>query len=194
MPVLAIAIGAGNRDDIFELNAVPHEFYVVLDERDFSTVGTLTTGNLHEVNLADAATDVNYLNEPGIRGWYLVVGEYEKVNTTALILSQRIIFSTFKPGTEIIIVPDPDDPGAFLCRRSGDAKTYVLSFFNGNGGSDDGSRFIQHSGETAIVSDAGYYLGADGQIHSYLGTDDGKIIEPVAPEIPALRTLTWKED
>ncbi len=192
-PMLAIAVGAGNRDDLFEENLVPHHFYVILDKNDYASVGTLTDSDLQAVDVAAAVTGSNFLVSSTLRGWYLVLSEQEKVNTPALIVNSEVIFSTFKQGEGVVIVPDPDNPGRFLCRRGGNAKTYVVNLFNANPGNGD-VRFIAHSADVSMASEAVFYIGADGMSHGEVALNNGAQNAVIPPDPLAIRTLNWKEE
>ena len=62
-----------------------------------------------EANLQPVAVDApdstsNFLNDPNLRGWYLTLTNgFEKVNTTALVIDQYVIFSTFAPSDVVVV-------------------------------------------------------------------------------------------
>jgi type IV pilus assembly protein PilY1 len=195
-PYLAVAIGTGDRDNIFALNSYPHSFFTVIDRENYATVGTLTTANLQSLSSTGAPVEAaaNYLTNPNLYGWDLVLGQWEKVNTSALIINQNVTFSTFTPSDQVIIVPDPTNPGSYLCKRQGDAKTYVVSFFNANPPAGSTSRFVQHDETVAMATDPMIYLGADGQLHVAQTLDTREFYQIIPPLSPPLRITSWKEE
>ena len=195
-PYLAVAIGSGDRENIFNLNSYPNSFYTVVDRENYNTAGTLTADNLQTLSSTGTpvAASMNYLTNPDLYGWRLVLGQWEKVNTSALIINQNITFSTFTPNENVIIVPDPTDPGSYLCKRQGDAKTYVINFFNANPPAGSDSRFTQHDETVAIATDPMTYLGADGQIHVAQTLDTRQFYQIMPPLSPPLRITSWKEE
>jgi len=188
-PVLAIAIGSGNRDNVFFPNTVPNRFYVVVDRNDGATV---TEGDLQAVAVDAPDTTSNYLNDPDLRGWYLVLGDQsEKVNTTALVVNQYVIFSTFAP-SEVEVYP----PDSGLCRIRGHAKTYLVDLWSANAVGD--GRFVEHTGDSehppVLATDPVLYTGADGEIHILQSLDDLQLTKPLESWSIPLRVFSWKED
>jgi Tfp pilus tip-associated adhesin PilY1 len=188
-PVLAIAIGTGNRDNLFFETSEYNRFYLVVDRNDGVTV---TEANLQAVAADAAVTTSNYLNDPNLRGWYLVLSDgYEKTNTTALVVDQYVIFSTFAP-SEVEVYP----PDSGLCRVRGNAKTYVVYLWNANPVGD--SRYVEHTGvegrPPVLATDPVLYTGADGRVHILQSLDDLQLTEPVESWAIPLRVFSWKED
>lgn len=200
--VMAICIGAGNRDEIFEKNREPHRFYafkeppegVVLSDLDLQAVGA---------GSAAVGPSLSYLAPgEGKWGWYLEFDEgppsekTEKVVTPALVLRSHIVFSTFNPKAGVDVVPVHDSAGGVVgydCRRSGSARTYVLNLFNGD--PRLGKQRFEELGETAeMPTEPVIYWGVDGDIHLVQTTDHLEMKEPAVPiEVP-VAIVDWKEN
>ena len=154
------------------------------------------------ITLASSASSSNYLVGSGSYGWYLTFSDaddttddWEKVNTAALVLDQRVIFSTFNPGSEVEVVPILDDEGntiGYSCRQSGTARTYNMLLTNGNPPEGE-ARYIEHEG-AAMATEPVVYLGADGELHVIQATDSLNIAQPMAAIVPPVRVMTWKEE
>lgn len=201
---LAIAIGAGNRDAIFEKNPVPHRFYAFL-EPPAAGFTAVTDADLQGItlNTANAGSSANYLISATTRGWYLDLSDqgrvenWEKVNTSAVVLSNSVIFSTYNPTDEVEAIPIYADDGVtitgYTCRRGGSARTYVVGLFNA--GSRPGEdRWEDLGGDTAMATEAVVYLGADGKIHVVQATDNLEMIEPVKSVEAPVRVVDWREN
>ncbi len=190
-PIYAVGLGSGDRERIFERNdAVLNRFYMVVDRDDGTT---LSEANLHGLNANSPAVDgaTNYLLDANVRGWYLVLQPFEKVNTPAIAFDNRLIFSTFTPGEGTIVVPDPDNPGQYLCRESGNAKTYVVDYRNANPYADE--RAIQLPPSVAMASEPIVYVGEDGKVHVLQATDNLAMVQPMEPRRLGATVLSWRE-
>lgn len=184
-PVLAIALGSGNRDNLFFETSELNRFYLIVDKNDRFRV---TEANLQAVAVDAPDTTSNFLNDPTLRGWYLVLnGDFEKVNTSALVVNQYVIFSTFSP-SEVVVT------NAGLCEFRGNARTYVVNLWNANPAGDE--RYVEHVGGAPPVyaSEPVMYTGADGEIHVLQSLDDLQITEPVESWAIPLRVFSWKEN
>jgi hypothetical protein len=200
--VIGIAIGAGNRDDIFEANFVPHRFYIIAD-KDTASGDPIKETDLQHITLdsASTATGSFFEGDTGF-GWFLelvdvdlATEDYEKVNTAAVILNEYVLFSTFNPSSEVEEVKITTDDGqeVVLCRRGGNARTYRVHLLNANP-PDGEDRYIQHDSDTAMATEPVVYLGADGKIHIIQALDNLELDEPIdAMDIP-LRVMSWKEE
>lgn len=198
---LAIAIGAGNRDAIFEKNILPHRFYTFLDPPSGTVI---TDAVLQPLNLNSAAADAaaNYLQSGTTEGWYLDLYDsastenWEKVNTPALILGSYIVFSTFNPTAHVTAIPIYADDGVtiigYTCRRGGSARTYVVDLFNADPQPGE-ARFQDLGDGTAMATEPVVYLGADGKIHVVQATDNLQMKEPVSSKDAQVMMVDWKE-
>ncbi len=184
---VAIAIGSGNRANLFERNATPHRFYMVMD-RDAGTA--LTEDDLQGVlrDGAGATEGTNYLTgDPNVAGWYLILGAEEKVNTSALVFNQNVIFSTFTPSSEVIITEGG------LCQLRGAARTYVVNLFTADPTYEE--RYVVHEGGAAVyATETVLFAGDDGSIHASQLLDNEGFREPVEATVIPLRVYSWKED
>ncbi len=190
-PIFAVGLGAGDREKIFQRDETyVNAFYMVVDREDGVV---LSEANLQALSASSPAVDAatNYLMHDTLRGWYLTLGQYEKVNTPAIAVDNRLIFSTFTPGEGTIIVPDPNNPGNFLCRESGNAKTYVVDYRNANPYGDE--RAIQLPPSVAMASEPIVYVGEDGRVHVLQATDNLAMVEPVPPQRLGATVLSWRE-
>ncbi|MEN8162671.1 MAG: PilC/PilY family type IV pilus protein [Acidobacteriota bacterium] len=195
---VAIAIGSGDRDGIFETNASPHRFYV-FNEPTGDPVVAVTDSDLQGLNLDSGDQTENFLASDTVDGWYLelydsaVTDNWEKVNTNALVLLEYVIFSTFNPVEGITVVDGdtPDEPQT--CERGGSARTYVVGLASAN--PRPGKERYEDLGEdTAMVSDPVVYLGADGKIHVIQATDNLELEEPIASFDAPVRMVNWREE
>ena len=217
--VLAVLIGSGNRDNILETNLVPHRFYAFKDALP-ATDGAypIVEADLYGFDLVTIDdTGTNYLQHSTYSGWYLSYSpnallpppydehdDWEKTNTTALVVNQYVIFSTLNPSSIVDAVPLLDENGqpvidpntgepVYLCRRNGAARTYVISLLNGNPPEGETDRFVEHEG-AVMATEPVVYLGADGQIHIIQALDNLHFEEPMAAFDVPVRVLTWKEE
>lgn len=185
-PLFAVVIGTGDRSSIFSHSPIPHRLYVILDTSDGVT---LTDDDLQPIQIDSAAagSGTNYVTGTDTaRGWYLVLGDGEKVNTPALIFDQKVIFSTFSPAEEIVVDPDG------LCALVGSAATYTMWLLNGDPISD--SRKYTHDDDALMATDSIQYMAGDGKIHTTVTTTKTKIYEPIAAQRVPIRVYSWKEE
>ncbi len=183
---IAVVIGSGQRDNLFYRNANPNRFYAVLDTNDGTTV---TEADLQPITLASGNTSAgtNYLyGSPSVRGWYLILDPEEKVNTTALVLDQMVIFSTFTPNESITVTDDGN------CQLSGGARTYVVWLLTADAVGD--SRGELHGGDAVFAAESILFAGNDGMLHISQTLDNQEIHEPVEAKSIPLRVFSWKED
>jgi hypothetical protein len=202
-PKVAIAIGTGNRDEILEQNDVPHRFYVFIDQPKVDENGNvvdeaLTESDLTHLTLGSAEASSNYLLGTDSYGWFLefadadnTTNDWEKVNTAAVVVNQRVIFSTFNPDADYEATVDED--GNVVCRRGGNARTYNMYLLNGNPEPGE-ERYVQHPSSTAMATEPVVYLGADGKLHVIQALDDLKIDRPMEEYQPPISVLSWKEE
>ncbi|RLE19434.1 MAG: hypothetical protein DRJ65_20260 [Acidobacteria bacterium] len=189
---VAIAIGSGNRDGIFELNAAPHRFYVFNEPASGTTVAD---SDLEALDLNSADQGDNFLFSNTVDGWYLelydssISENWEKVNTNALVIQDYVIFSTFNPVQDITVALGPPP----TCHRGGSARTYVIGLANANSRPGE-ERYEDLGDDTAMASDPVVYLGADGKIHVIQATDNLEMEEPIAAFDAPVRMVNWREE
>lgn len=190
VPQFAIGAGSGDRENIRSLNTVPHRFYFMRDPGG-STGLPLTLANLQAVNLTDANTSFDFLQTNGTittYGWYLILGTYEKVNTPAVSIEGKVIFSTFTPDPTVLDGPDG------TCVRKGSARTYVLDYTNANPAPvGSTSRYTQFDDTVLMVSEPIVYVGEDGKLHVLQSTDNLALSQPIAPTAVHGTLTTWRE-
>lgn len=191
LPYIAVAVGTGNRANVLDTaNTTQQIFFALLDKRDYATKGTIDiTGGTDlvpiPVDSSGAAPYTNYFSEK--RGWYLILRETEKVNTSAVLLLEQVVFSTFFPSPEVIV-----DDGR--CQRRGSARTYIVNFYSGAASPDyTESRYLDHGAGIAMATDPIVYLGADGRLHVLQQLDTTQVTQPVQPLWPPVRVTAWKE-
>jgi len=188
-PLVGVGLGAGNRENIFEENSPNHRFYFVLDDR---SGGTVTQAQLQQLTLASSSTTASYLISNTTKGWALELGVEEKVNTPAIVLGGYVFFSTFTPGDGVIVVEDPDNPGQYLCRQTGNARTYVVDYQSANPYPGATSRYQQLPPEIQMASELIAYVGEDGKLH-VLQAADLAMFEPRAAEALGGSIVSWRE-
>ncbi len=125
----AIAIGTGDREDLWQPTSQTGRFYVFVDDSDEYT-GTLpyTESNFNMVDLNVASVTDEYLFETTIggRGWYIPLNTDERVITPAFALSGVTIFSTFEPEVQVSGVKNPE------CSKVGESRVFVVDTISGN--------------------------------------------------------------
>ncbi len=92
-----LAFGTGDREDLWSLDDVTGRFFMLVDS--FNTTadisGPLNESDLARVDPGDAGLGATNLLQTG--GWYLVLGNKERVITEAFSLSGLTIFSAYEP-------------------------------------------------------------------------------------------------
>jgi len=196
---LAIAIGAGNRDDIFEKNPISHRFYVFMDPAD--SEGCLNDSDLEQISIDSGNVDgrTNYLLSPTSRGWYVELSGagrergYEKTGSSALVLRSLINFTSFDPVGGIISGSAPGGNTDSPCRPEILIRSYLLDLFNANAVSTTGRRFEVFDKESSMPGEAVVYLGSDGRIHILQAMNNLVIRQPLASFEASVRMVDWKE-
>jgi Tfp pilus tip-associated adhesin PilY1 len=183
--IYGVGAGSGDREAIRQPNTTPHRFFFVRDPG--GTTGLpLTLANLQEVTLMSPATTQNLLFSNGTTmtsGWYLTLEGYEKVNTPAVTIEGKVIFSTFTPS----------DVLTENCMRGGFARTYVLDYRNANPPPGSTARYSQFSPLIMMASEPIVYVGEDGRVHVLQSTDALALSEPIAPLAVRGNLMSWRE-
>ncbi len=122
----AIALGTGDREDLWEDQLEEGRFYMFID-RDFASTDAylpLTETDLQQISLFGANTTSDFLRRSPY-GWYLVLQPGERLISEAFSLAGVTIFSTFEPLEAI------SDDGA-ICQRFGNSNVYVVTTTSAN--------------------------------------------------------------
>jgi hypothetical protein len=122
----ALALGTGDREDLWVDDPLEGRFYLFLDD-DFTAdmvAAAPPTLPKHETDYkqilpADGATTADYVLDPTLRGWYLKLPVNQRVITQPFGLSGILIFSSFLPDKK-------------PCSTGGTSNLYVVFANNGN--------------------------------------------------------------
>ena len=131
----AIAIGTGNREDIFQRNQASGRFFVFVDNvspADILAVGftpfSPTSMSLTPLTPTSDRLEQVDLLKPG-EGWWMELADDERLVTEPFALSGILFFSTF--------IPDPGGPVSIpderLCREKGISNIYGVFTSNADG-------------------------------------------------------------
>jgi Tfp pilus tip-associated adhesin PilY1 len=184
-PEYSIAVGTGDRENIDDKTpgAPLQRFYFFRDPGP-GMAAPLTTANLVAITASSATTTTNYLanSDPTMLGWYLTLDEWEKVNTTAVVVNGQVIFSTFT-----------STAATDVCQRKGFARTYVLNYTNGNPAPGQTSRYATFPPEVVMMSDPIVYVGEDGALHILQSTNDLGLSEPIKAQAVLGSLVSWRE-
>jgi hypothetical protein len=107
-----LALGTGDREDLWAKTFQEARFYVFIDDTDELDPSSLplNEGDLRRVLVEDPdiSADLFLTRGAGQKGWFLELDEEERVITDSFALSGLTIFSSFKPA--IAVTDDPCDP------------------------------------------------------------------------------------
>jgi Tfp pilus tip-associated adhesin PilY1 len=129
----ALAFGAGDREDLWDLDGVEGRFYMILDQDfDASTVGLPLTEGAYTTVTADGGEESGtsfLLNPPVGRrpGWVMLLEADERVITKAFSLSGITVFTSYMPDFNTF-TGDPgngNDP-APVCSKTGESRIFVV--------------------------------------------------------------------
>jgi type IV pilus assembly protein PilY1 len=120
----AIALGTGDREDLWQTDAREGRFYLFIDDNFTSDMVATSELPKHETDYkqvlpADNSTSSDYVLDPDHRGWYLKLPANQRVITQPFGLSGILIFSSF--------LPDKTP-----CSSGGSSNLYVVFANNGN--------------------------------------------------------------
>lgn len=131
----AVAVGTGNREDIFRRDQETGRFFTFVD--DVSTLEIMSPGftpyspsspELTPLTKTSPRLEEVSLLQPG-EGWWIELDTNERVVTEPFALSGILFFSTF--------IPDPDGPEVIpensLCREKGVSNLYGVFTTNADG-------------------------------------------------------------
>jgi hypothetical protein len=141
----ALVFGTGNREDLWNEEALDQRLYVIVDEgwvRADSLGGTpllpRTEANYTVFDNTSAPNaSSNFLLTPPSgrnRGWIVTLDDEERIVSQPFSLSGVTVFSTFIPRVDIEDdggggPPQPGDEGP-VCARVGDSRIYVTFTYN----------------------------------------------------------------
>jgi hypothetical protein len=133
-PHFGIALGDGDRENLWSLGGGGSRFYLFVDDTD-QFGGPITAAVLEQIAEGGGeAIGQDFLFNPqaGNRhGWVMILESEERVISEAFALSGITVFSTFTP--EIESIEDPEAPSLRLCSRRGTSEVFAVVTTNANG-------------------------------------------------------------
>jgi hypothetical protein len=154
-PNYALALGDGDRENLWSPTDTPGRFYLFVDDTD-QAGGPITAADLERITPGGATTIADFLFEPNAgnrNGWYIELNAGERVTADAFALSGIVVFSTFQP--EVQDFQDPDNRRLRLCSRRGDSRAFAVLATNANGVLfDSDSNRVRSTAINTLVSKA----------------------------------------
>jgi hypothetical protein len=132
-PNFALALGEGDRENLWSIAPRGGRFYVFADDTD-ALGGPIIATDLERLTPGSVNTSNDYLFYPeaGRRnGWYIELAADERLVTDSFALSGITFFSTFTPDIESSV--DPENRKLRLCSRRGDSRAFAMLTNSGNG-------------------------------------------------------------
>jgi len=169
----ALAVGTGDREDLWARSNQEGRFYMFLD-RGFDVSDTtlpVVEADLRPIDDNDTNVTNDFLREPPF-GWFLTLELEERVISQAFALSGVTVFSSFQPEEEF---PDADSGGGAVCRRFGTSRSFVLNTTNANA--------LLGSGEKFFVIEGGFLSPAFAETSQIKNPDSGGG-GPTAADLP----------
>ena len=198
--LFAVALGAGDRDNIDLITSDPGRFYFVLDNNDTGSAPHTQDdlqGVAFDADPAVAGTDYFKPTDPTdpTWGWYLILRDGEKVSTDALVTGQTVVFPTFER-TEMSTDPTVDTdgdgvPDLVVCQASGIGRIYKVDYLNANPIGDTRGTDTDLGLITGIVT-----TGSGGASGSEItGIGQGTKIEVFSvPNTTGARVTNWRQE
>ena len=131
----AIAVGTGNRENLWERDGATGRFFTFVDE-DYQRLDLRplpkTESDFEAINSDDINTHSNLLLEraAGSRGWVLRLDTDDRVITQAFALVSVLVFTSFQPQD---VEPFDDDGNPVdTCARTGRSRIFVINATNAN--------------------------------------------------------------
>ena len=196
----AIAIGAGDRDNIDQESDIIGSFYFVLDYPG----GQRNETNLQAVAYDDppAAVDANYFNPNGnggvtpTFGWYLTLRPGEKVSTDAIVDGKTVVFPTFVRTVRLPTdPPDTDADGNVICQASGKGRIYKVDYLNANPIGDTRGTETDLGLITGLASAGGGGTSGNGDDTDYIATGQAAGFEVGSlPNSSGTRVTNWRQE
>jgi Tfp pilus tip-associated adhesin PilY1 len=180
----ALAVGTGDREDLWAKTLQEGRFYLFLD-RAFELGDAnlpLTEADLQRIDTFDSNASGDLLRQPPF-GWYFPLEVEERVISRAFSLAGVTVFSSFQP--------DEDVSGdGSVCRRFGNSRSFVVNTTNGNSLLPSGDRFFVIEGgflspafaETSQTKNPG--SGSGGPTASDLPDNLSDVIEEIKKLLP----------
>ncbi len=128
----ALAFGTGNRENLWSDEEPAGRFYAILDQSFAKGMTARTEASYTNITSTIEAPDgVDYLlNPPGgpdsPRGWFLELGDNQRIITKAFALSGILIFTAYDP----LVIPT-DQPE--VCASAGESSIYTVFTTTGDG-------------------------------------------------------------
>jgi len=128
-PSYTLALGDGNREDLWATSPSPGRFYVFAEDTDLKP-GIITAAMLESAPVGLAVGDFLFSPRSGNRnGWVLELEPNERVVSNGFALAGITVFTTYTP-------EDPEtvrDGDFLLCSRKGQSKVFAVLTTNANG-------------------------------------------------------------
>jgi len=197
-PILGIAFGTGDRDDITAKcdtttlsTTYNQRFYFIVDKANTQTV-TESTSGLLKIASSSAA---NVTTNP-TAGWYLLLGTStatsgERVITDSLAVNKFVYFFTQSPpaGPNSSTCPPPSS-----CTVTGGlVRQYKLYYANGNYAPDASDRALSVANSTFATNPI-FYISADQSGNVAFTTNHGVYTPKKATEPTRSNVKDWKEN
>lgn len=125
-----LAIGTGDRYDLWTSDGAPGHFYMFRDDIDVGDDDTYyTEEDLVPIDSAietEQSGDLLTDSTLATKGWYLILLSDERLISDPFVVSGVVIFNVFGPDVAI-------DPDALTCSRTGVSRVFAVNATNGNG-------------------------------------------------------------
>ncbi len=136
-PNFTLALGDGDRENLWSIAPAPGRFYVFLDDTTL-LAPTLVADDLEKITPGSATVNTDFLQHPGTgkrHGWVLELDQpNERVIADAFALSGVTVFSSYIPEVESVIDPNaPRRSNLRLCSRGGSSRLFGVLTTSGNG-------------------------------------------------------------
>ena len=197
-PMLGIAFGTGDRDDITATcdtstrsTSYNQRFYFIVDKANTQTVTESTSGLLKIASSGVANTTTT-----PAAGWYLLLGTSsatlgERVITDSLAVNKYVYFFTQSPASGLngTTCPPPS-----TCKVNGGlVRQYKLFYANGNYAPDATDRAVSVPNSTFATNPI-FYISADQSGNVAFTTNHGVYTPKKATEPTRSNVKDWKEN
>jgi hypothetical protein len=134
LDLYALAIGTGNREDLFDRGDPGGRFFVFLDAVASSVLhdpampfSPLTPASFRNVPLTDPFVGIaqSFLTDDG--GWWFDLAPNQRLVAEPFALSGILFFSTFIPADQAIVFEES------ICRETGTSQIFATLITNGDG-------------------------------------------------------------
>ncbi|MCH7664603.1 MAG: hypothetical protein IH936_01535, partial [Acidobacteria bacterium] len=136
-PHFGLALGDGDRENLWSLGQSPGRFYVFADNTDPSDPADIITADLLET-VPPGLTGADFLFNPQVgkrNGWVLDLAADERTVSDAFALAGITVFTTYTPDQPVAPGPGggPNKNLPRLCSRTGKSKVFAVMTTNANG-------------------------------------------------------------